>query len=104
MLEDLHWADAPSLQLLRLLTSRLNGRHLGIVITARTWEIESDPELDGALGETLWSPRTETVRLVGLPEEAVAVLVSAASGRASPATPCGGCTHAARATRTSCTS
>ncbi|WP_236244803.1 AAA family ATPase [Streptomyces sp. CC210A] len=80
MLEDLHWADAPSLQLLRLLTSRLNGRHLGIVITARTWEAESDPELDGALGETLWSPRTETVRLVGLPEDAVAVLVSAASG------------------------
>ncbi|MFJ8589230.1 BTAD domain-containing putative transcriptional regulator [Streptomyces sp. NPDC093595] len=80
MLEDLHWADAPSLQLLRLLTSRLNGRRLGIVITARTWEIESDPELGEALGETLWSPRTDTIRLDGLPEEAVSVLVSAASG------------------------
>ncbi|MFB9391341.1 BTAD domain-containing putative transcriptional regulator [Streptomyces coeruleoprunus] len=80
LLEDLHWADAPSLQLLRLLTSRLNGRRLGIVISARTWEIESDPALGEALGETLWSPRTETVRLVGLPEEAVSVIVSAASG------------------------
>ncbi|WP_078888044.1 BTAD domain-containing putative transcriptional regulator [Streptomyces sp. NRRL S-118] len=80
MLEDLHWADAPSLQLLRLLTSRLNGRRLGIVITARTWEIESDPELGQALGETLWSPRTDTIKLDGLPEEAVSVLVSAASG------------------------
>ncbi|MGK5641606.1 ATP-binding protein, partial [Streptomyces sp. URMC 126] len=85
LLEDLHWVDAPSLQLLRLLASRLNGRRLGIVITTRTWELESDPELGEALGETLWSPRTESIRLHGLPEEAVSLLVSVASGPGVPA-------------------
>ncbi|MFE9775825.1 BTAD domain-containing putative transcriptional regulator [Streptomyces sp. NPDC005931] len=80
LLEDLHWADAPSLHLLRLLTSRLNGRCLGIVVSARTWEIERDAALGEALGATLWSPRTETVRLMGLPEDAVRVIVSAVSG------------------------
>ncbi|MFG2289398.1 BTAD domain-containing putative transcriptional regulator [Streptomyces sp. NPDC048595] len=80
LLEDLHWADTASLDLLRLLSSRSQGHPLGIVLTAREYEVESDPTLRRMLSEVLRGPRTETLRLGGLSRHAVAALVVAQAG------------------------
>ncbi|MGA5131014.1 BTAD domain-containing putative transcriptional regulator [Streptomyces olivoreticuli] len=80
LLEDLHWADAASLELLRLLSTRRQGHPLGIVLTAREFEVESDPALRRMLSEVLRGPRTETLRLGGLSRQAVATLVGAQAG------------------------
>ncbi|MCX4637557.1 AAA family ATPase [Streptomyces sp. RPA4-5] len=75
LMEDLHWADTASLDLLRLLSTRSQGHPLGIVLTAREYEIESDATLRRMLSEVLRGPRTETLRLGGLSRHAVAALV-----------------------------
>ncbi|MER6840339.1 BTAD domain-containing putative transcriptional regulator [Streptomyces platensis] len=75
LMEDLHWADTASLDLLRLLSTRSQGHPLGIVLTAREYEIESDATLRRMLSEVLRGPRTETLRLGGLSRQAVAALV-----------------------------
>ncbi|MEV4921532.1 BTAD domain-containing putative transcriptional regulator [Streptomyces roseoverticillatus] len=79
-LEDLHWADAPSLDLLRLLSTRCHGHPLVIVLTAREFEVESDATLRRMLSEILRGPRAETLRLDGLSRQAVADLVVAQAG------------------------
>ncbi|MEU9123589.1 BTAD domain-containing putative transcriptional regulator [Streptomyces sp. NPDC048506] len=80
LLEDLHWADTASMDLLRLLSTRSQGHPLGIVLTAREFEVESDATLRRMLSEILRGPRTETLRLGGLSREAVAELVVAQAG------------------------
>ncbi|MFE0187357.1 BTAD domain-containing putative transcriptional regulator [Streptomyces sp. NPDC058989] len=80
LLEDLHWADTASLDLLRLLSSRSQGHPIGIVLTAREYEVESDATLRRMLSEVLRGPRTETLRLGGLSRHAVAALVVAQAG------------------------
>ncbi|WP_435603590.1 BTAD domain-containing putative transcriptional regulator [Streptomyces sp. bgisy130] len=80
LLEDLHWADAASLDLLRLLVTRRHDRPLSIVLTTRQPEMESDASLRRALSEVLRGPRTETLRLGGLSRQAIASLVEAQAG------------------------
>jgi DNA-binding SARP family transcriptional activator len=80
LLEDLHWADTASLDLLRLLSIRLHGHPLGIVLTAREPEVESDATVRRMITEILRGPRTETLRLGGLSRQAVASLVWAQAG------------------------
>ncbi|KOU53769.1 transcriptional regulator [Streptomyces sp. WM6378] len=80
LLEDLHWADTASLELLRLLAIRRQGNPLSIVLTARDFEVESDAAMRRTLAETLRGPRTETLRLGGLSRTAVAALVRAQAG------------------------
>jgi DNA-binding SARP family transcriptional activator len=80
LLEDLQWADTASLDLLRLLRTRCQGRPLGIVFTAREFEAESDATLRRMVSEVLRGPRTETLRLCGLSPDAVAALVEAHAG------------------------
>ncbi|MBB5119233.1 BTAD domain-containing putative transcriptional regulator [Streptomyces eurocidicus] len=80
LLEDLHWADTASLDLLRLLGVRRLGHPLSIVLTARDFEIESDATMRRLLAEVVRGPRSETLRLDGLPRQAVATLVEAQAG------------------------
>nr|AFJ05085.1 pimaricin regulator [Streptomyces platensis] len=80
LMEDLHWADAASLDLLRLLSTRSQGHPLGIVLTAREYEIESDPTLRRMLSEVLRGPNSETLRLGGLSRRAIAALVVSRAG------------------------
>ncbi|ARZ71652.1 transcriptional regulator [Streptomyces albireticuli] len=80
LLEDLHWADTASLDLLRLLGVRRLGHPLSIVLTARDFEIESDATMRRLLSEVVRGPRSETLRLDGLPRQAVATLVEAQAG------------------------
>ncbi len=80
LLEDLQWADTASLDLLRLLGTRCQGRPLGIVLTAREFEAESDTTLRRMVSDVLRGPRTETLRLCGLSRAAVGALVEAYAG------------------------
>ncbi|MCQ4041313.1 BTAD domain-containing putative transcriptional regulator [Streptantibioticus rubrisoli] len=80
LLEDLHWADTASLDLLRVLSTRRQGHPLSVVLTARDFEIESDAAKSRMLTEILRGPRTETLRLRGLCRDAVATLVQAQAG------------------------
>ncbi|GHC43780.1 BTAD domain-containing putative transcriptional regulator [Streptomyces cinnamoneus] len=80
LLEDLHWADADSLELLRLLSVRRQSHPLGIVLTARDFEVDADPALRRTLSEILRGPGSETLRLGGLSRQAVAALVEAQTG------------------------
>lgn len=80
LLEDLHWADTASLDLLRLLSIRRQGHPLGIVLTARELEVETDATVRRMITEILRGPRTETLRLGGLSRQAVASLVWAQAG------------------------
>ncbi|MEV5595463.1 BTAD domain-containing putative transcriptional regulator [Streptomyces sp. NPDC052496] len=81
LLEDLHWADAASLDLLRLLGTRRQGHRISIVLTARDFEADSDATIRRVLADILRGPRTETLRLGGLSRSAVASLVEAQAGR-----------------------
>ncbi len=80
LLEDLQWADTASLDLLRLLRTQCQDHPLGIVFTAREFEAESDATLRRMVSDVLRGPRTETLRLSGLPLDAVAALVEAHAG------------------------
>ncbi|MGV4982770.1 BTAD domain-containing putative transcriptional regulator [Streptomyces sp. NRAIS4] len=80
LLEDLQWADTASLDLLRLLSTRCQGHPLGIVLTARQFEAESDATLRRMVSDVLRGPRTETLRLRGLSLRAVGALVEAHAG------------------------
>ncbi|WP_229854269.1 AfsR/SARP family transcriptional regulator [Streptomyces filipinensis] len=80
LLEDLQWADTASLDLLRLLSTRCQGHPLGIVLTAREFEAESDATLRRMVSDVLRGPRTETLRLRGLSRQAVGALVEAHAG------------------------
>ncbi|MFI9802953.1 BTAD domain-containing putative transcriptional regulator [Streptomyces sp. NPDC052301] len=80
LLEDLQWADPASLDLLRLLSTRCQGHPLGIVLTARAFEAESDAALRRMVSDVLRGPRTETLRLGGLSRQAVGALVEAHAG------------------------
>ncbi|MGW4886929.1 BTAD domain-containing putative transcriptional regulator [Streptomyces murinus] len=80
LLEDLQWADTASLDLLRLLSTRCQGHPLGIVLTAREFEAESDATLRRVVSDVLRGPRTDTLRLHGLSPGAVGALVEAHAG------------------------
>ncbi|MEU7163988.1 BTAD domain-containing putative transcriptional regulator [Streptomyces morookaense] len=80
LLEDLHWADTPSLELLALLGTRRQGHPLSIVLTARDFAVDSDATMSRLLSDVLRGPRTETLRLDGLSRPAVAALVEAQAG------------------------
>lgn len=62
-LEDLHWADPSSLELLAYLTPRVAGSRLLLVATYRTEDVETDPGFLGFLSRLL---RESTVARIGL--------------------------------------
>ncbi|MEE1769448.1 BTAD domain-containing putative transcriptional regulator [Streptomyces sp. JV185] len=80
VLEDVHWADAVSLDLLRLLTTRRQGHSLSIVLTG--WDLESWPDTSRfrVMTEVLKGPDVEILRLTGLARPDVATLVDAHAG------------------------
>ncbi|MER5370279.1 BTAD domain-containing putative transcriptional regulator [Streptomyces sp. NPDC002722] len=80
LLEDVHWADAVSLDLLRLLTTRRQGHPLSIVLTS--WDLEAWPDASRfrLMTEVLKGPAAEILRLAGLARPDVATLVDAHAG------------------------
>ncbi|HWN32024.1 MAG TPA: BTAD domain-containing putative transcriptional regulator [Pseudonocardia sp.] len=64
VLDDVHWADAPSLQVLRLLAAQLNRHRCVVVATRRTGELTVDPAVDTTVAAL---DREHTVRRVPIP-------------------------------------
>ncbi|MFI6692976.1 BTAD domain-containing putative transcriptional regulator [Streptomyces sp. NPDC050433] len=79
LVEDLNWADMASLDLLRLLCSRIHSFPLSIVLSARH-QGPSESAACRTVAEILKGPRTETLELRGLSLDAVAALVEAQAG------------------------
>ncbi|MER6094146.1 BTAD domain-containing putative transcriptional regulator [Streptomyces bluensis] len=80
LVEDLHWADMASLDLLRLLCSRSHSFPLSIVLSVRKQAPPGDSAMCRTLTEIFKGPRTEDLVLGGLSLDSVAALVEAQAG------------------------
>lgn len=85
VLDDLHWADKPSLLLVQFLAREMRDVPLLVVATYRDVELRRDHPLAATLGELGRVPTCERVALRGLTEDDVAGFVAAATGRAPSA-------------------
>lgn len=77
VLEDAHWADPSSLQLLRHVGKRSAEAAVLIVTTVRTTDIDADSPLVAIVEALARQPRTRAVELGGLTAAEVAAVVSA---------------------------
>jgi len=86
VLDDLHWADAPTLLLLRHVVRATEGTSLLIVGTYRQTEVDEEHPLGQAIAELRRGRALATVALGGLGEGEVAELVASQLSGAAPAT------------------
>jgi tetratricopeptide (TPR) repeat protein len=84
VLDDLHWADEPSLLLLRHVVRATDGSRLLVLGTYRETELDPRGDLAKALAELRRSRALHPVALEGLPEPDVARLIAAQSGGEAP--------------------
>src|SRR5215212_5491511 len=84
VLDDLHWADEPSLLLLRHVVRATDGSRLLVLGTYRETELDPQADLAKALAELRRSRALHRVALEGLPEPDVARLIAAQSGGEAP--------------------
>jgi DNA-binding CsgD family transcriptional regulator len=83
VIEDAHWADPTTLDIVRLLARRLEGTAVALLLTYRDDEVGANPALAGLLGDLATRPG---VRRIGLqPLSATAVGELAAPTGADPA-------------------
>jgi DNA-binding CsgD family transcriptional regulator/tetratricopeptide (TPR) repeat protein len=80
VIEDAHWADAPTLQLMRHLARAAWNARLMLVTTFRDTEADLPPELSEALADLRRSDDVVRVRLSGLSDTEVSDLVSRVAG------------------------
>lgn len=80
VLEDVHWADRLTLDVLGLLSSRIQGRPVSVVITVREPGLGAGLDSDGPLVGLLADSRTKVVHLDDLAEEHVQAAVTAQAG------------------------
>jgi class 3 adenylate cyclase len=85
-LDDLQWADAPTLLLLRHVVRATEGTSLLILGTYRGTEVDEMHPLEQALAELRRARALDTIALPGLGEEEVAALISSQAGRTASAT------------------
>ena len=86
VLEDLHWADEATLELVRFLGRRLDGLQLLAVATFRDDEVGPGDRLTGVLGDLASLSGVARMHLSPLTVDAVAALVSTAGSAADPPT------------------
>ncbi|NOT56042.1 MAG: AAA family ATPase [Deltaproteobacteria bacterium] len=86
VLEDLHWADTPSLLLLQFLAHELPRLPIVLIGTYRTPALPPEHPLTQALGEIARTPASQTLGLRGINEQAVARLIELTAGHAPSAT------------------
>ena len=84
LLEDLHWADQPSLLLLRHLARSAKDAPLMVLGTYRAVEVGDEHPLAEALAELRRSRAVERLSLSGLGEAEVAELIEGRSGQEAP--------------------
>jgi DNA-binding CsgD family transcriptional regulator/tetratricopeptide (TPR) repeat protein len=81
ILENLHWADTPSLSLLEFLSQESRQCHLLLLCTYRDGEASRSSSLLNMLGELAREPGLERIRLAGLRDEAVSKLAENLFGK-----------------------
>jgi class 3 adenylate cyclase len=86
VLDDLHWADGPTLLLFRHLVRSTEGAPLLILGTYRETEVDEAHPLGQALAELRRARALDTVALRGLGERDVAELISSQAGHPAPVT------------------
>lgn len=84
VLEDLHWADASSRDLLRFLVSRLTGQHLLVVATYRTDDLHRRHPWRPVAAELARHPRTERLPLEPFTEDELRLFAAAVAGGPLP--------------------
>jgi predicted ATPase len=77
VIDDAHWADAPSLRFLAFLLTRLDELPIALVVATRPREVGTDPDL---LAAVMTDPSAEVVRIPPLTRAAVARLVESRLG------------------------
>ncbi len=82
LVDDLHWADEPSLLLLRHLLRAPDPVALLVVATYRESELTRTHPLARTLGDLRREAQVERIRLAGLDREALSLLAAHALGRA----------------------
>ncbi|GAA1468175.1 helix-turn-helix transcriptional regulator [Microbacterium thalassium] len=80
VIEDLHWADASTLGLLRILAATLRGRHLTLILTYRSDDVDADHPLSPVLAE-LERNHVPGLELQRLTPELVSSQIAAILGR-----------------------
>jgi len=85
ILDDLHWADAPSLLLLQILAPQLAQAQLVVVGAYRDTEVHRNDPLARTLPALTRVPNSIRLHLRGLPEANVARFIVALAGIAAPA-------------------
>jgi DNA-binding SARP family transcriptional activator len=80
VVDDLHWADVPSLSLLVFLAGELKDAQLMVVGTYRDMEVVAGRPLAEALGALAREPTVERIALGGLDRAGVAQLIGATIG------------------------
>ena len=86
VLDDLHWADAPTLQLLRHVARSSERTSLLLLGTYRETEVDQAHPLAQVLAELRRARALDSLMIGGLGQEDVAELISARLGRGAPAT------------------
>ncbi|MFI5776786.1 BTAD domain-containing putative transcriptional regulator [Nocardia sp. NPDC051570] len=81
ILDDLHWADPRSLELLQLLAGRVRDAPLLVVVSARDTEPDFTPRVRETLGSVLREFSSDGLRLLGISPAAVGTLAGAITGR-----------------------
>ncbi len=85
LLDDLHWADAPSVALLEHLARHPDQSPLLVVGTYRDTDLSRSHPLAGTLGELRRERRFERITLDGLDPPQVSELIASLIGRPAPA-------------------
>jgi class 3 adenylate cyclase/tetratricopeptide (TPR) repeat protein len=80
MVDDLHWVDKPSLQLLRHVVANTTAARLVILGTYRDAELSASHPLTEALGGLLREPGVSSLHLKGLEDTGVIAFMEAAAG------------------------
>lgn len=80
VLEDVHWADAGSVEMLDHLVRNLDDQPVLVVTTYRAEELDARPPLRRVVVEMRRLPSTTTIDLTGLAPDEVAALVADATG------------------------
>jgi hypothetical protein len=85
VLDDLHWADRASLEVLALLASRISATAAAVVGTYRSTELRAGHPLADTLAALARHQVVERIELGGLDEAEVGCLIAAVAGRPVPA-------------------
>jgi DNA-binding NarL/FixJ family response regulator len=85
ILDNLHWADAPSLRLLEFLAPEIAGSRLLVLATYRDIELTRAHPLSGTLGELAKQPSFQRLKLGGLSLAETGRFIASATGQAPPA-------------------